>query len=265
MSHSIITSQKITKPHFFDLTSLYNIHISAHTPFNSAPVVPQKKASAQKIKRVNVEKLISTSMSYSYAETQFGFYLENSSLFTNKPKGVVERSILNKLPTSLAKKAKKYLRAVLILSEKHQVDPLWVLSVMWTESHFNPTAQSIVGARGLMQIMPKTKSYLYHSLIKKGHKLTVEEDHFNINQFFPYRVMPNQMESHTAKLINIELGIIYLRQLLNYFKNHRYATVAYNMGPGWTRHRLRNKLPVGTKNVYLTKVQKAYKHLSQKI
>ena len=57
-----------------------------------------------------------------------------------------------------------------------------------------------------------------------------------------------------------------LKRLLKKFNyNHRLATVAYNMGPGWTRGRLRNNLPVGNRNEYLDKVQRAYKRISKKI
>ena len=60
--------------------------------------------------------------------------------------------------------------------------------------------------------MPKTKAYLYHTLVRKGQQLEVEGDSFNISQFFPYRVTENNFKAFSAKLINIELGIIYLKQ-----------------------------------------------------
>lgn len=39
--------------------------------------------------------------------------------------------------------------------KQHSVDPLLILSVMAIESRYNPVAESTVGAKGLMQIMPK--------------------------------------------------------------------------------------------------------------
>jgi soluble lytic murein transglycosylase-like protein len=42
--------------------------------------------------------------------------------------------------------------------EHHQVDPLLIIAVIAIESRFNPIAESVKGAKGLMQIIPK-----YHS------------------------------------------------------------------------------------------------------
>lgn len=38
---------------------------------------------------------------------------------------------------------------------QHSVDPLLILAVMAVESRYNPIAESIMGAKGLMQIIPK--------------------------------------------------------------------------------------------------------------
>ena len=158
------------------------------------------------------------------------------------------------------------MRAVLILSERHQVDPLWVLSIMWTESHFAYNARSGVGANGLMQIMPTTKKYLHRKLHRRGQSLAVEKPGFVLNDYFPYRVADTEYKIHRDKLFNIELGIIYLKRLLNKFNaNHVHATVAYNMGPTWTSRRLKAKQPVGIKNEYLDKVSRAYGQIVKKI
>jgi soluble lytic murein transglycosylase-like protein len=38
---------------------------------------------------------------------------------------------------------------------QHRVDPLLILAVVAVESRFNPVAQSVLGAKGLMQILPR--------------------------------------------------------------------------------------------------------------
>jgi len=75
---------------------------------------------------------------------------------------------------------------------------------------------------------------------------------------YPNRRNPN------AKLRNLEVGIFYLKNLLEAFNdNHHYATVAYNMGPFWTKGQLKNNLPVGENNHYLNKVLKNYFHITK--
>lgn len=44
------------------------------------------------------------------------------------------------------------------VGELHQLDPLLIIAVIAIESRFNPIAESVKGAKGLMQIIPK-----YHS------------------------------------------------------------------------------------------------------
>jgi soluble lytic murein transglycosylase-like protein len=41
------------------------------------------------------------------------------------------------------------------VGEHHQLDPLLIIAVIAIESRFNPIAESVAGAKGLMQIIPK--------------------------------------------------------------------------------------------------------------
>lgn len=252
----------LNKKNIFNPVLLYSAQItqSLKTP----DLIEDKKLDLQK--SVKVEKLITDTFAYTFDNSISGFLKKDLSLFGKISKAEVEEKILTTIPAPLAKNAGKYLRAVLIMSERHKVDPLWVLSIMWTESHFAYNATSIVGARGLMQIMPATKKYLHKKLHRRGQKLIVEKTGFELNDYFPYRVPDTEYKIHRDKLFNIELGIIYLKNLLKHFdKNHVHATVAYNMGPGWTRKRLRNNQPVGVKNEYLDKVSRAYGQIIKKI
>ncbi|MGH7413421.1 MAG: lytic transglycosylase domain-containing protein [Candidatus Rokuibacteriota bacterium] len=88
------------------------------------------------------------------------------------------------------------------ISARHGVDASLVESVIRAESAFNPTAVSRAGARGLMQLMPKTALAL-------GVR-----DSFNPRE-------------------NIEGGVRHLRYLLDrYPGNVALAIAAYNAGEG---------------------------------
>lgn len=153
-------------------------------------------------------------------------------------------SIHKSLPRKLRKQFPLIMDRTLHFSAKYKVDPFWVLSVMWTESHFNPKAVSPKEARGLMQIMPATGEYL-HKKLKRP--ITAHE------------VVDVISDPET----NIELGVFYLSRLLRMFHgNFKYATVAYNMGPYWVRNELRAGRVPGKNNQYYEKVKVAYKILS---
>ena len=170
------------------------------------------------------------------------FPLERMNEFSRRE---VFRSLLSTIPVSLRLNASEVLETVLKYSEKYKVDPFWALAVTWTESHFRSEAQSHVGAAGPMQIMPATGHYLS---AKMGLRMN--------------RRLARQMV--WIPEINIEMGVRYLAQLLRTFKgDFVLATVAYNMGPGWVRKRLRKRLPVGTQNRYLDRVRRHYWPLSR--
>ncbi len=161
-------------------------------------------------------------------------------------KSEFESLILMSVPSSLRGKLNRYLKTALYFSEKYKVDPFWVLAVMWTESHFDQRAKSHVNARGLMQIMPRTGHFLARLLNR------------------PVRSVRSAVQLTRNPSINIEMGAFYLKKILKDFRsNYRFATAAYNMGPGNVRKRLKRGLPVGTRNKYLSKVRRAYHFLIQ--
>lgn len=93
---------------------------------------------------------------------------------------------------------------ILDASYAYDVDPLLATAVFTTESHFDNSAVSGVGAVGIAQLMPETAAYL------------------NVN---PY-----------DRKENIYGGVKYLGQMVNRYKGWDnpfiYAEAAYNAGPG---------------------------------
>jgi soluble lytic murein transglycosylase-like protein len=90
---------------------------------------------------------------------------------------------------------------------RHAVDPVLVRAVVHVESGFRTDARSSVGARGLMQLMPKTAASLARRL--EWPDYDIEDPAFNI-----------------------EAGTAYLAYLLGRFDGDEdLALAAYNTGP----------------------------------
>jgi hypothetical protein len=87
-------------------------------------------------------------------------------------------------------------------ANRHQIDPDLVRAIIMAESGYNPKAISNKGARGLMQLMPRTAKAL-------GVKDVFDPEH------------------------NINGGVKYFKQLLKQFKGDiKLALAAYNAGSG---------------------------------
>ncbi len=203
--------------------------------------------------------------SYRFKTESLGFFVGDMS-FLEGPMEEAEQKMVQLFPKNLQKKVAKVIRPVLVLCEKHELDPFWVLSVMWTESHFKVEALSHRGAAGLMQVMPSTFLETLKKMKRAGIQLEAERG----DEYFRYKYGQLYFQTgHTkmvSKLRNLEVGIYYLKGLLKSFNNnHHHATIAYNMGPYWTSSRLKNNLPVGKNNQYLNKVKKAYTHITQEL
>lgn len=206
------------------------------------------------------------SKSYRFRGNALGFFVGDTALFSTSTAEEAERRMVEVFPEKLQPKVNRIIRPVLTLCEKHQVDPFWILSVMWTESHFKFQVTSKKGARGLMQVMPITYAALIEEMHKVGIPMESDRGEEYLASMYPEAYQDVGYKILVSKLRNLEVGIYYLKTLLGSFNhNHFHATVAYNMGPTWTRERLRTNQPVAIKNHYLNKVMKAYFHITKNL
>ena len=110
---------------------------------------------------------------------------------------------------------KKYQAEVEYYSKINNFSPYLIYAVILQESSFNKNAVSYVGAVGLMQVMPKTATFIAKSLGE------IEYDLFD------------------AKT-NIKFGTYYLRYLLDKFSVLETALLAYNAGEGTVKNWLKD-------------------------
>lgn len=97
-------------------------------------------------------------------------------------------------------------------AEQHEVDPALLLAIMRQESLFEQSAESIAGARGLMQVMPATGDYV-------AERSAFERVYHPDQLWLPY--------------ISVKFGAWYISQQLGIFEGNQFAALAaYNAGPG---------------------------------
>ncbi|MCB0323110.1 MAG: lytic transglycosylase domain-containing protein [Bdellovibrionales bacterium] len=99
-------------------------------------------------------------------------------------------------------------RQIVEASHRHQIDPLYVASVIAMESSFRSKALSHVGATGLMQVMPGTAKEVHQRHLGRAGRPQL-----------------------TDPATNIDLGISYLKRLEEQYRNRDLALQAYNWGP----------------------------------
>ena len=125
-------------------------------------------------------------------------------------------------------------------SKKYGYDPLLILSLILTESQFRNGQTSEMGALGLMQMKP---SIGYDLCQRRGLAWKGE-----LSLFEP--------------AYNIQLGSLYLFELILKFKDVKKAIIAYNVG----ENALKLRLKAGGKppTYFLSQVVKKYKELKAK-
>lgn len=142
----------------------------------------------------------------------------------------------------------KYKEQISIYSQKYNVDPFLVASIIKVESKYNKDALSHKGAKGLMQISPITGEW--------GSK--------------EIGILNYKDELLYDPEINIEIGCWYINKLKNQFNNNlELVLAAYNGGSGNVTKWLKDlnysddgeslkHIPFKETEVYLIKVLKAY-------
>jgi soluble lytic murein transglycosylase len=136
--------------------------------------------------------------------------------------------IFKKLETSLAPEWKQWVPQITqeLISEcrRRDMDPIFVLAIIQTESQFNTYAKGTSGEIGLMQILPQTGVWL-----SKKYDL-------------PWRGPSTLYDP----INNIKYGITYFAHLRSKFESraHHYVP-AYNMGPKNLRRVARNIASIG--------------------
>ncbi|MEZ5359212.1 MAG: lytic transglycosylase domain-containing protein [Candidatus Zixiibacteriota bacterium] len=125
-------------------------------------------------------------------------------------------------------------------SKKYNYDPMLVMAVILTESTFKKGQVSHVGARGIMQVMPKTGEDL---AMRSGMQWVGSEQLFD-------------------PAVNVKLGTMHLFEQILKFKDVKKGIIAYNLGETRLRGKLRSNEPVP--NRYFKKVWENYNMLKEK-
>lgn len=105
-------------------------------------------------------------------------------------------------------------------SKEYDIDKALIYAIIKTESNFNQSAQSNVGAIGLMQLMPETFDWLQN---RKTGEVTMDTDAL--------------LDPET----NIQYGCEFLSFLLDRYESEESAVAAYNAGFGAVDQWLQNE------------------------
>lgn len=144
-------------------------------------------------------------------------------LLSRETKGDLRPFILATVKKSLPKEYRKHAftiaRSIISEANHHNMDPLFLMAVIATESQFNLKARGKHGEIGLMQILPKTAQWMAPQAGVDRKTLDLEDP-----------------------ATNIRIGATYFAKLRKSFEGHgtRYVA-AYNMGSKNVRKLLKSK------------------------
>ncbi|MBF0297523.1 MAG: transglycosylase SLT domain-containing protein [Oligoflexia bacterium] len=182
-----------------------NMEATSFVSFNEMSFIEYKKERSIEEQHKNQKILHSQTLILISILSELGYYNKSFNILNSAiEKGFVKPdklSLLVLFPTP-------YRKEIELLD--NTLDPILVLSLIRQESAFNPNAISSAGARGLMQLMPRTARHTIRKNItfkKLGDPVT-----------------------------NIKIGMTLLKKLINrYNGNLIYALSAYNAGEGNTQ------------------------------
>jgi soluble lytic murein transglycosylase-like protein len=117
----------------------------------------------------------------------------------------VEKVLARKMPGVAHSERLRLARAILEESRFAALDPLFVVALIAVESGFDHGAESVRGARGLMQLRQST--------------LETEAERSNLD---------GDLDDPVT---NVRAGVRYYNRLLRAFGDHELALMAYNAGP----------------------------------
>ena len=196
------------------------------------------------------------------AQTKLGEMLINSGNYRTPIRYAdrkIQAAVLSGTATTIPRKIwqfsypKGFWQPVAASAADRQIDPYLVLAVIREESRFNSQAVSRSGARGLMQIMPKTG---------RGIAKNLELKKYRTSKLF-------------SSSLNVEMGTYYLANLIKGFGGNPYLSLAgYNGGPNRVRKYVKSwyngdlnlvdidefieSIPVREMRLYVQKVMASY-------
>lgn len=168
---------------------------------SSTEFVPETLSDAQKRLRIeHAQELLGRH--YSRSQVKYG---EN----VKKINSQIYRWTKDRLPKAYRHEHAKIAQTIIDESLKHGFDPVFLLSVIQSESGFNPDSKGLHGEIGLMQILPPTGKWMAEKANMKWKGRST---------------LKNNVE-------NIKLGAAYFAFLRDRFDMHaRLYIAAYNMG-----------------------------------
>ncbi|MGE5084653.1 MAG: lytic transglycosylase domain-containing protein [Bacillota bacterium] len=203
--------------------------------FNNFDFYRWPKPKAPTIEGVNEASRIA------HAKELLGKHYKGSNAQKIEGRKSLNYAIYNKVQSQLSAQwkghARGIARTVITESAKYNLDPVFVLAVIKTESKFNPLTVGRYGEIGLMQIKPDTAAWIAQK----------------------YAIPWNGKKTLRNPETNIKIGLAYMNYLRQQFpgKANKYVS-AYNMGPRNVRRLVAlNVMPAE----YNSKVMKNYADL----